>query len=173
MVMELMVDPEHLVLRLKSCGFQQLLGNMEDGKENQVLCRPQAKSHYREHSLDDFSHPLPACSPSSRLPPAPCPPTVSAQLSLASPSLEVSLPALPPWSYAGISWPSGKTDVPSKHSLPLRPGRMTLSKLDEASEFPPLWNGLLLEPTSSDCTEDCMSHVYKVPWTLSGISGIY
>lgn len=62
--MELMVEPEHRVSSLRSCGFQQLLGIMEDDKENQILCWPQAKPHYREHSLDDFSQPLSQLFPS-------------------------------------------------------------------------------------------------------------
>lgn len=96
-----------------------------------------------------------------------CQPTFS----LASPGPGFLLWAPPPTLETALvcSWPSGKTDVPSKPSPPLRPSCVALGKLHYAFGFPPLWTGLLLVLTSWGCMEDYMSHVHKALQTMSGL----
>lgn len=166
-VRERVVKLEHLVLGLGSRVFQQLSGNIGDHRGNQILHRPQAKLL---GSLS--SSPSPAFFPSSRCPSHPPPshcvssrfhsipgPTGPSLCSPLPPRLEIALV---------FSWPSGKTDVPSKPNSPLRPSCTTLGKLHCAFGFPPLQNGLLLVPTCG-YMDDCTSHVHKALQTMSGI----
>lgn len=73
-----------------------------------------------------------------------------------------------------LSWPSRKNQTCPQS--PARPSCMTLGKLHFAFVFPPLWNGLLLEPTSlglserlcESCTSSTLDHESCLSSTSQG-----
>lgn len=69
MAEELMMDLEHLVLGLGSCGFQQLPDNMGDHRGSRILGCPRQKRSIGRAPWMPFLNALPASLLSSRPPP--------------------------------------------------------------------------------------------------------